>query len=276
MKDNRINYDLERKLRRYAIGNLMKYIVIGQGIVFALMYIWPTLGYRLYSLISLTRAGLMRGQIWRLVTFVFTPPSSSPIFILFALYFYYMIGLGLENQWGKVKFNLYYGVGMLGSIIAALITGYADNTFLNLSLFFAYAALYPDECKRVADLGVDMLAAGIGNIHGKYPANWKGLSFETLAAVKEKVGDMPLVLHGGTGIPEDMIKKAISLGVAKINVNTECQLAFADATRKYIEAGKDLEGKGFDPRKLLAPGAEAIKATVKTKMELFGSVGKAD
>ena len=145
MKDNRINYDLERKLRRYAIGNLMKYIVIGQGIVFALMYIWPTLGYRLYSLISLTRAGLMRGQIWRLVTFVFTPPSSSPIFILFALYFYYMIGLGLENQWGKVKFNLYYAVGMLGSIIAALITGYGSNMFLNLSLFFAYAALYPDE-----------------------------------------------------------------------------------------------------------------------------------
>ena len=134
----------------------------------------------------------------------------------------------------------------------------------------------PNECKMITDLGVDMLAAGIGNIHGKYPANWKGLSFETLAAVKEKVGDMPLVLHGGTGIPEDMIKKAISLGVAKINVNTECQLAFADATRKYIEAGKDLEGKGFDPRKLLAPGAEAIKATVKTKMELFGSVGKAD
>ena len=134
----------------------------------------------------------------------------------------------------------------------------------------------PNECKMIADLGVDMLAAGIGNIHGKYPANWKGLSFETLAAVKEAVGDMPLVLHGGTGILEDMIKKAISLGVAKINVNTECQLAFADATRKYIEAGKDLEGKGFDPRKLLAPGAEAIKATVKTKMELFGSVGKAD
>ena len=134
----------------------------------------------------------------------------------------------------------------------------------------------PNECKMIADLGVDMLAAGIGNIHGKYPANWKGLSFETLAAVKEAVGDMPLVLHGGTGIPEDMIKKAISLGVAKINVNNECQLAFADATRKYIEAGKDLEGKGFDPRKLLAPGAEAIKATVKTKMELFGSVGKAD
>ena len=134
----------------------------------------------------------------------------------------------------------------------------------------------PNECKMIADLGVDMLAAGIGNIHGKYPANWKGLSFETLAAVKEAVGDMPLVLHGGTGIPEDMIKKAISLGVAKINVNTECQLAFAAATRKYIEAGKDLEGKRFDPRKLLAPGFDAIKETVKTKMELFGSVGKAD
>lgn len=133
----------------------------------------------------------------------------------------------------------------------------------------------PDECKAIADLGVTMLAAGIGNIHGKYPENWAGLSFETLAAVKEKVGDMPLVLHGGTGIPEDMIKKAISLGVAKINVNTECQLSFADATRKYIEAGKDQQGKGFDPRKLLAPGFEAIKATVKEKMELFGSVGKA-
>ncbi len=133
----------------------------------------------------------------------------------------------------------------------------------------------PDECKAIADLGVTMLAAGIGNIHGKYPANWAGLSFETLAAVQEKTGEMPLVLHGGTGIPEDMIKKAISLGVAKINVNTECQLSFADATRKYIEAGKDLEGKGFDPRKLLAPGFEAIKATVKEKMELFGSVNKA-
>ena len=133
----------------------------------------------------------------------------------------------------------------------------------------------PDECKAIADLGVDMLAAGIGNIHGKYPANWPGLSFETLAAVKDKIGDMPLVLHGGTGIPADMIKKAIDLGVSKINVNTECQLSFAEATRKYIEAGKDLEGKGFDPRKLLAPGAEAIKATVKEKMELFGSVGKA-
>lgn len=133
----------------------------------------------------------------------------------------------------------------------------------------------PKECKAIADLGVTMLAAGIGNIHGKYPENWTGLSFETLDAVQKETGDMPLVLHGGTGIPEDMIKKAISLGVAKINVNTECQLSFADATRKYIEAGKDLEGKGFDPRKLLAPGAEAIKATVKEKMELFGSVGKA-
>ncbi len=133
----------------------------------------------------------------------------------------------------------------------------------------------PEECKMIADLGVTMLAAGIGNIHGKYPENWAGLSFETLDAVQQLTGDMPLVLHGGTGIPEDMIKKAISLGVSKINVNTECQLSFADATRKYIEAGKDLEGKGFDPRKLLAPGADAIKATVKEKMELFGSVGKA-
>ncbi len=133
----------------------------------------------------------------------------------------------------------------------------------------------PDECKKIADLGVDMLAAGIGNIHGKYPANWKGLSFETLAAVQDKTGEMPLVLHGGTGIPEDMIKKAISLGVAKINVNTECQLAFTAATRVYFEEGKDLVGKGFDPRKVLAPGVEAIKATVKAKMELFGSVNKA-
>lgn len=134
----------------------------------------------------------------------------------------------------------------------------------------------PDECKKVADLGVTMLAAGIGNIHGKYPENWAGLSFETLDAIQAKTRDMPLVLHGGTGIPADMIKKAISLGVAKINVNTECQLAFQEATRKYIEAGKDLEGKGFDPRKLLNPGFEAIKATVKEKMELFGSVGKAE
>lgn len=133
----------------------------------------------------------------------------------------------------------------------------------------------PNECKKIADLGVDFLAAGIGNIHGKYPANWKGLSFETLDAIQQLTGEMPLVLHGGTGIPADMIKKAISLGVSKINVNTECQLAFAAATRKYIEEGKDLEGKGFDPRKLLAPGAEAIKATVKEKMELFGSVNKA-
>ena len=133
----------------------------------------------------------------------------------------------------------------------------------------------PDECKMIADLGVTMLAAGIGNIHGKYPENWAGLSFDTLAAIKEKVGDMPLVLHGGTGIPADMIKKAISLGVAKINVNTECQLAFQEATRKYVEEGKDLQGKGFDPRKLLAPGFEAIKATVKEKMELFGSINKA-
>ncbi len=133
----------------------------------------------------------------------------------------------------------------------------------------------PDECKAIADLGVTMLAAGIGNIHGKYPENWAGLSFETLAAVQQKTGTMPLVLHGGTGIPEDMIKKAITLGVAKINVNTECQTVFQEATRKYIEAGKDLEGKGFDPRKLLAPGTEAIKACVNEKMQLFGSVGKA-
>ena len=133
----------------------------------------------------------------------------------------------------------------------------------------------PNECKRIADLGVDFLAAGIGNIHGKYPANWKGLSFETLDAIQQLTGDLPLVLHGGTGIPADMIKKAIALGVAKINVNTECQLAFAAATRKYIEEGKDLKGKGFDPRKLLLPGYEAILAKVEEKMNLFGSVGKA-
>ena len=133
----------------------------------------------------------------------------------------------------------------------------------------------PNECKMIADLGVTMLAAGIGNIHGKYPANWAGLNFDVLAKISEKVGDMPLVLHGGTGIPEDMIKKAISLGVSKINVNTECQLAFAAATRKYVEEGKDLQGKGFDPRKLLAPGTEAIKATVREKIELFGSANKA-
>ena len=134
----------------------------------------------------------------------------------------------------------------------------------------------PKECKAIADLGVTMLAAGIGNIHGKYPENWAGLQFDVLDDIQKLTGEMPLVLHGGTGIPEDMIKKAISLGVSKINVNTECQLSFAEATRKYIEAGKGLEGKGFDPRKLLAPGAEAIKATVKEKMEIFGSIGKAE
>jgi fructose-bisphosphate aldolase class II len=133
----------------------------------------------------------------------------------------------------------------------------------------------PNECKMIADLGIDLLAAGIGNIHGKYPENWQGLNFDALAKISEATNPMPLVLHGGTGIPEEMIKKAISLGVCKINVNTECQLAFAAATRKYVEAGKDLEGKGFDPRKLLAPGVDAIKATVKEKMELFGSVNKA-
>lgn len=133
----------------------------------------------------------------------------------------------------------------------------------------------PQECKMIADLGIDFLAAGIGNIHGKYPANWQGLSFETLDAIQQLTGEMPLVLHGGTGIPADMIKKAIDLGVSKINVNTECQLAFTAATRKYIEEGKDQQGKGYDPRKVLAPGFEAIKATVKEKMELFGSVNKA-
>ena len=133
----------------------------------------------------------------------------------------------------------------------------------------------PKECKMIADLGVDMLAAGIGNIHGKYPANWEGLRFDVLDDIQKLTGEMPLVLHGGTGIPADMIKKAIDLGVSKINVNTECQLSFAEATRKYIEDGKDLQGKGYDPRKLLKPGAEAIKETVKEKMELFGSVGKA-
>ena len=133
----------------------------------------------------------------------------------------------------------------------------------------------PNECKMIADLGVTMLAAGIGNIHGKYPANWKGLDFVALDKIHNATDNIPLVLHGGTGIPDEMIKKAISLGVSKINVNTECQLSFADATRKYIEAGKDLEGKGFDPRKLLAPGAEAIKATVREKIELFGSANKA-
>ena len=133
----------------------------------------------------------------------------------------------------------------------------------------------PQECKQIADLGVTMLAAGIGNIHGKYPSNWQGLAFDALEEINKACGNMPLVLHGGTGIPEDMIKKAISLGVSKINVNTECQLYFQEATRKYIEAGKDLEGKGFDPRKLLAPGAAAIQECVKEKMEIFGCIGKA-
>lgn len=145
MNRNPINYDLERKLRRYTISNLLKYIVIGQGIVYLLLYIWPSIGYPLYSMITLNRAALLRGQIWRLVTFVFAPPSSSPLFIIFALYFYYMIGMGLEARWGKVKLNLYYLVGMLAAVVACLVTGYAGNTFLNLSLFFAYAALYPDE-----------------------------------------------------------------------------------------------------------------------------------
>ena len=140
-----INYDLERRLRRYCISDLMKIIVIGQGVVFLLMYIWPSLGSRLYSMITLTRAGLLHGQIWRLVTFVFAPPISSPIFILFSLYFYYMIGTALESRWGKVKFNLFYGVGMLGAILTSLITGWADNTYLNLSLFLAFAAMFPNE-----------------------------------------------------------------------------------------------------------------------------------
>lgn len=145
MNKRPINYDLERKLRRFAISDLIKYIVFGQAIVYALMLIWPSVGYPLYSLITLTRSGLMRGQIWRIVTFVFTPPSSSPIFILFSLYFYYIIGMGLEARWGKVKFNLYYLVGMAAAVIACLLTGYASNSYLNLSLFFAYAAMYPDE-----------------------------------------------------------------------------------------------------------------------------------
>ena len=132
----------------------------------------------------------------------------------------------------------------------------------------------PEECRKIAELGIDFLAAGIGNIHGKYPANWQGLNFEVLAQVQEKSFGLPLVLHGGTGIPGEMVQKAISLGVAKVNVNTECQLSFAEATRKYIEAGKDREGKGFDPRKLLKPGTDAIMQTVREKIELFGSAGK--
>ena len=145
MRDNRINYELERKLRRYCIADLMKYIVIGQGIVYILMYIWPSLGYQVYSMITLSRSAILRGQIWRIVTFVFAPPTSSPIFALFMLYFYYMIGSGLESRWGKVRFNLYYSVGMLAAVVSCLLTGFADNTYLNLSLFFAYAAMFPNE-----------------------------------------------------------------------------------------------------------------------------------
>lgn len=145
MKDNRVSFNLERFMRRYAISDLIKYIVFGQGIVYALMMIMPSLGYRLYGLITLSRSGLLSGQIWRLVTFVFAPPSTSPVFVIFSLYFYYMIGMGLESRWGKVKFNLYYLVGMIAAVIACLITGFASNSYLNLSLFFAYAAMYPDE-----------------------------------------------------------------------------------------------------------------------------------
>ena len=145
MNHRNINFNLERKLRRYAINDLMKYVVFGQGILYALMMVMPTLGYRLYRLMTLTRSGLFSGQIWRLVTFIFVPPSSSPVFVLFSLYFYYMIGMSLERRWGKVKFNLYYFIGMLAAIVACLLTGYAGNTFLNLSLFFAFAAMFPEE-----------------------------------------------------------------------------------------------------------------------------------
>ena len=132
----------------------------------------------------------------------------------------------------------------------------------------------PDQCKAIADLGVDFLACGIGNIHGIYPDNWQGLSFDALSAIKEKVGDLPLVLHGGTGIPVDQIQKAISLGVSKINVNTDLQVVFAEATRTYIEAGKDQQGKGYDPRKLLKPGRDAIVDRTKELIVEFGSEGK--
>ena len=145
MRDNRINYDLERKLRRYSIADLMKYIVIGQGIVYLLLYIWPSLGYQVYSMITLSRSALLRGEIWRIITFIFVPQVSSPLFAFFMLYFYYMIGMGLESRWGKVKFNLYYAIGMLAAVIACLLTGHAVNTYLNLSLFFAYAAMFPNE-----------------------------------------------------------------------------------------------------------------------------------
>ena len=161
LNSNHINYDLERKLRRFTIADLMKYIVIGQGIVYILMFVWPSLGNLVYSNIVLTRGALLRGQIWRLVTFVFVPPTSSPIFALFALYFYYMIGSGLEYRWGKIKFNLYYAVGMICAWIACLLTGYASNTYLNLSLFFAYAALFPN---------VEVLLFGILPIKMKYLA----------------------------------------------------------------------------------------------------------
>ena len=135
----------------------------------------------------------------------------------------------------------------------------------------------PQECKTIADLGVDFLAAGIGNIHGKYPANWAGLNFDRLEEIQNVTNGKPLVLHGGSGIPREQVQKAITLGVSKVNVNTECQLVFAEATRKYIEAGKDQEGKGYDPRKLLKPGADAITALCKEMMEnFFGSAGKAE
>jgi len=133
----------------------------------------------------------------------------------------------------------------------------------------------PNECRELAKLGISMLAAGIGNIHGPYPDNWTGLNMDVLKEIGETTNQMPLVLHGGTGIPDEMVKEAISYGVSKINVNTECQLVFASATRKYIEDGLDLIGKGYDPRKLLNPGFEAIKETVKEKMTLFNSVNKA-
>jgi len=167
----------------------------------------------------------------------------------------------LVETCGKLGLSLEAEVGAIGGEEDGVV---GDGEFAD-----------PDECKKIADLGVTMLAAGIGNIHGKYPANWPGLNFDVLAAIQEKTGEMPLVLHGGTGIPDEMVKKAITLGVAKINVNTECQLVFAEATRGYIESGKDQQGKGYDPRKLLAPGYEAIKAKIKEKMEMFGSIDKA-
>ena len=177
--------------------------------------------------------------------------------------------LGVSEGAGKYMTGFKTVAAMVKAMIEEL------NITVPVALHLDHGIADPNECKKIADLGVDFLAAGIGNIHGKYPANWKGLDFDALAKTKELIGDLPLVLHGGTGIPADMIQKAISLGVAKINVNTECQLYFQEATRKYIEEGKDLEGKGFDPRKLLAPGFEAIKVIVKEKMELFGSINKA-